>query len=84
VPEIDSFKASARYAATHQLAGFGKREVTEAVKGTLFPSVVFAAIKLLEVRGRSKIIKKYKGKFDTPNASVSEIIKGQRVALFGY
>jgi hypothetical protein len=67
--EMDAFLSAARYAARNQYAGFGDRTMTEVVKGTRFPSVAFAAVELLKIRGRSKTVRKYKGKFDTHNAS---------------
>jgi len=67
--EMDAFLNAARFAAQNQYAGFGDRAMTEAVKGMRFPSVAFAAVELLKIRGRSKTVRKYKGKFDTHNAS---------------
>ncbi len=68
--EMEAFLRSARYAARHQYAGFGDRAMTEIVKGTRFPSVAYATVELLKIRGKSKTVRKYKGKFDTPNASL--------------
>ena len=63
-----AFVTASRIVAREQLIGLGTHRQTETIKGTLFPSVTFAARQLLTIKGQMNTVKKFKANWVTPKS----------------